>query len=73
MRGVLRDQCPVGLAGHYKAEKIFADLKMSARLYLRARAHRVVRRGNCVSTDTSGLCFSANHLRTSERRKSGTQ
>jgi len=73
MRGVLRDQCPVGLAGHYKTEKIFADLKMSARLHLRARTHRVVRRSNCVSTYTSGLRFSANHLRTSERRKSGPQ
>jgi hypothetical protein len=65
MRGVLRDHCSVGLAGHYKTKKIFADLKISARLYLRARTHRVVRQSDCVSTDTGGLRFSASHLRTS--------
>jgi hypothetical protein len=30
---MLRNQRPVGLSGHYEPEKIFSDLKMSARLH----------------------------------------
>jgi hypothetical protein len=69
---MLRNKCPIGLPGHYEPEKILSDLKMSTRLHLRVRTHSVVRRSNCVSTRTSGLRFSANDLRTSERRESGT-
>jgi hypothetical protein len=69
---MLRNHCPIGLSGHYKSEKIFTNLKMSARLQLRACAHSVVRRSSCVSAD-GGLCFRAHRLRTGERGKCSTQ
>lgn len=75
VRRMLRNQCPVGLPGHYKAEKVFADVEMPARPHL--GAHRasanVVRRGNCVSADSTRLRARTKRLRSRERGQGGTQ
>lgn len=67
VRRMLRNQRAVGLPGHYKAEKIFADLEMSARLQLGTFGTGVVLRGNCVSTGSSSLCSRPKHLCACER------
>lgn len=73
VRRMLRNQCPVGLPGHYKAEKIFADVEMPARLYLGARRASVVRRGNCVCANGSRLRARSQRLCSRERGQGGTQ